>query len=151
MSWRDEAACADPKVDPAWFFPRKTVHYEHGPEQVEDPSAADPRAIEVCARCPVHKECLAHSRSLPLAQDVGTRAGLSEKERQSLRYRKGGHRCVWCECPTTGRSQLCEECRDRRDRERGTGYTRTYYVRHREQIVARKRERRAAKKAADCA
>lgn len=43
--WRNQARCADPYVDPEWFYPLPT-------------EPAD-MALAVCRRCPVQPECLA--------------------------------------------------------------------------------------------
>ncbi|WP_141566376.1 WhiB family transcriptional regulator [Pseudonocardia sp. N23] len=70
--WRDGAVCRS--VDPELFFPVA----EHGSRR----SAAEQRAKQVCARCPVLAPCLAWALAeLP----HGVAGGLNEQERSSLR------------------------------------------------------------------
>lgn len=51
LRWQDKAACAEPGVDPAWFFP-------------DDPNTSR-RSVDlaraVCARCPVRRPCLQYA------------------------------------------------------------------------------------------
>ena len=69
-AWMDRAACRG--MDSATFFP----------------SAGHPtdEAREVCARCPVRRECLAYA----VAEDLeGVWAGTSKQERRAMRRAAG--------------------------------------------------------------
>lgn len=65
LSWYEEAACLGQPSEV--FFP---VH-----------AADDWRAKQVCAGCPVRRECLQHALSKP--EDFGVWGGLNEAERVS--------------------------------------------------------------------
>jgi WhiB family redox-sensing transcriptional regulator len=71
--WRQQAACAQPGIDPEWFFP--------------DPGHQGKRAKRVCARCPVRDACLTSALAIPEAEDYGVRGGLTQRERLQLRRR----------------------------------------------------------------
>jgi len=74
QDWRHRAACRD--LDPELFFPIG----------VSEPAMRQTRlAKTVCARCPVHVDCL--SWALDSAQEFGVWGGLSEAERRSMRRR----------------------------------------------------------------
>ncbi|MGF1665027.1 MAG: WhiB family transcriptional regulator [Acidimicrobiia bacterium] len=67
--WKTEAACADqPDVD---FFP------------VNDDLGEMTRALEVCAECPVHQECLAFA--IETNQSDGIWGGTTPGERSKMR------------------------------------------------------------------
>jgi len=68
-SWRADAACRAPDVDPAWFFPGV--------------GASIAPATRVCAGCSVRVECLEAGRHEP----VGIWGGLSERQRRRLNAR----------------------------------------------------------------
>jgi WhiB family redox-sensing transcriptional regulator len=73
--WRLFAACADPDVDPAWFFPTDT----------ETDKAVKAKAV--CAGCSVREKCLTYS--IP-AEDFGIWGGLGQRQRLRLRKRTTG-------------------------------------------------------------
>lgn len=68
--WRLFAACADPDVDPAWFFPT----------DIEPEKAAKAKAV--CAGCSVASDCLTYS--IP-NEDFGIWGGLGQRQRLRLR------------------------------------------------------------------
>jgi WhiB family transcriptional regulator, redox-sensing transcriptional regulator len=74
--WRHQAACAAPGVSPDLFFP--------------DPGQRTKvaKAKRVCARCPVQRACLAEALAMPAWLDEGIRAGLTAKDRSTLRARR---------------------------------------------------------------
>jgi WhiB family transcriptional regulator, redox-sensing transcriptional regulator len=76
--WRDRAACAAPGISPDLFFP--------------DPGQRGKvaRARRVCARCPVQQPCLEEALAMPAWLDEGVRAGLTAKDRSTLRSRRRG-------------------------------------------------------------
>ena len=73
--WMDEAACAQPGVDPDLWFPQHHAWLT---------SAA--QAIAICNRCPVQAECLEHALTEPHVAD-GIWGGLTGDEIRSLRRR----------------------------------------------------------------
>jgi len=72
VAWRDAAACRE--EDPDLFFPVSS----QGPGRLQEQ-----RAKEVCARCPVSRECLAWA--LAHEQVAGVWGGLTEEERRAHR------------------------------------------------------------------
>jgi len=66
VTWREEAACRSPDVDPEWFF-----------ASPKDPALT--KAKWVCKRCPVRDECLADARGTR----YGVWGGLDSQERLS--------------------------------------------------------------------
>jgi WhiB family redox-sensing transcriptional regulator len=74
QDWRHRAACHD--LDPELFFPIG----------ISEAAMREIRlAKTVCARCPVHVECLRWA--LASGQEFGVWGGLSEAERRSVRRR----------------------------------------------------------------
>lgn len=72
-SWRYDAACASPRVDPAWFF--------HEPHDSLTKEQAEQKAKAVCGKCPVQAECLASA----LAHgEQGIWGGTTELERWAM-------------------------------------------------------------------
>src|SRR5687767_12404423 len=69
MPWGDEALCYDDNIDADLFFP------ERGESITE--------AREICASCPVLKECLTYAVHNP--EPHGVWGGASDTERQRLR------------------------------------------------------------------
>lgn len=51
LDWQDSAACTEPGVDPAWFFP----------DNPNTSAASVANAQQVCARCPVRRPCLQYA------------------------------------------------------------------------------------------
>lgn len=76
-SWRADAACADPRVDPEVFFAVGV-----SPEAAEETAAAK----QVCRLlCPVRFQCLAWA--LESGQAWGVAGGLDEVERKAAKRR----------------------------------------------------------------
>lgn len=74
--WRRAAACATPGIDPEIFYPIDT-----GPAGAQ----AAARAKQVCAGCPVQRECLADVMATEdPAERWGVTGGLSANERTAL-------------------------------------------------------------------
>ncbi|MFI1562149.1 WhiB family transcriptional regulator [Streptomyces sp. NPDC020490] len=75
ITWQKQAACRAENVDPEWFFPERHV-------------AEIALAREICAGCPVARECLidcmAYEGGKPVGSRHGVYAGLSPKQRQRL-------------------------------------------------------------------
>jgi WhiB family transcriptional regulator, redox-sensing transcriptional regulator len=74
QDWQHRAACHD--LDPELFFPIGTSEAAMRQARL---------AKTVCARCPVHVECLRWA--LASGQDFGVWGGLSEAERRGVRRR----------------------------------------------------------------
>jgi len=70
-TWRDLAACDG--IDPDLFFPHPT----------DDDEAA--KALEVCAICPVRKQCLAEALTHNI--QTGIWGGATEADRRAIRRR----------------------------------------------------------------
>jgi WhiB family redox-sensing transcriptional regulator len=70
-AWRLSALCRD--VDPTLFFP--------------PPGESQKQVKAICAQCPVQAECLLHA--LNNREYWGVWGGLSERERRTLRRRRG--------------------------------------------------------------
>jgi WhiB family redox-sensing transcriptional regulator len=69
--WRDRAACRD--EDPELFFPIS----------IGGPSLRQiAQAKQICARCPVRRECL--DWALATGQDAGVWGGLAPAERRAV-------------------------------------------------------------------
>lgn len=71
--WQEDAACRE--LGSRLFFHPVG---ERGPESEERDAAAK----EVCARCPVRRECLRHA--LEVQEPFGIWGGLTEQERRRL-------------------------------------------------------------------
>ena len=72
VQWQEAAICR--RADPEMFFPIGTT----------GKAAADiQRAKAICARCPVHRACLAYA--LATGQEFGIWGGRDENERRLLR------------------------------------------------------------------
>ena len=69
MSWAEQAECKD-HPENLWFGA--------GPGKQE-------RALAICNRCPVKKECLEDALATPMSNDHGTRGGTSARERDRMR------------------------------------------------------------------
>jgi WhiB family redox-sensing transcriptional regulator len=65
-------ACADPGVDPEWFFPISA----------SDTGRTRP-ALATCQRCEVHKSCLRHALRTP--ETSGIWGGTTEEDRAAMR------------------------------------------------------------------
>ncbi|AWZ07895.1 WhiB family transcriptional regulator [Streptomyces sp. ICC1] len=76
--WQEEAACRE-LGSRLFFHPAG----EHGPDRELRAAAAK----EVCALCPVQRDCLRHA--LEVAEPFGIWGGLTERERRPLRARAG--------------------------------------------------------------
>ena len=76
--WRSQAACNNEDVDPELFFPG-----------LGDNSVNAEKAISVCERCPVRRECLDYA--LTNNEDIGIWGGKTEAERKKLK-RSAKHR-----------------------------------------------------------
>lgn len=74
--WAETAACVAEGTDPAVFFPEDFRR--------QAPLIAV-QAKEVCRRCPVVAQCLAHALAVP--ERTGVWGGLDEDERRNLRRR----------------------------------------------------------------
>ena len=73
--WQYEGKCRE--ADPTLFF---HPHGEREPARSDRESAAK----QVCATCPVRRECLDHA--LTTGEPYGVWGGLSEAEREELLY-----------------------------------------------------------------
>lgn len=75
--WEDHAACEGTILE-LWY----------GPETYDEPHDQRRwrcrRAKEICSRCPVRADCLAHELLLPRAEQHGIRGGMTQWERERL-------------------------------------------------------------------
>lgn len=72
--WHRDALCREPAYDPAWWFPRgRPINQERIAEL----------AREVCRRCLVQENCLAHALADPGL--VGVWGGTTERDRARMR------------------------------------------------------------------
>ncbi|MFF3214450.1 WhiB family transcriptional regulator [Streptomyces sp. NPDC002886] len=71
--WQEEAACRE--LGSRLFF-------HHAGEPGQDRERRDAAAKEVCALCPVQRDCLRHA--LKVGEPFGVWGGLSERERRRL-------------------------------------------------------------------
>lgn len=71
-NWRKRAACRD--ADPELFFPVSKVDRKNQ-DQIR-------RAKNICARCPVRKECLQEAME---SGDEGVFGGTTDEERREMR------------------------------------------------------------------
>lgn len=77
-TWRRDAACAVPDIDPDIFFPDPEFH----PKDERQAMAAEARTI--CASCPVKSDCLEWAlNNLPLTVQ-GIYAGTSYGQRKRM-------------------------------------------------------------------
>jgi WhiB family redox-sensing transcriptional regulator len=91
QSWRAEAACADPAVDPESFHPVPIASSDKADGR-HDPRY-DP-ALAVCARCPVREQC--RDWALETGQTDGVWGGLTPDElRRKLRRTGRRRRRSW--------------------------------------------------------
>jgi len=74
MSLFSHPACAEPDVDPAWFFPEKG-----------HPKALQP-ARQICARCPHLYPCQEYALAIPWLHGIW--GGLSELDRRLIRQNR---------------------------------------------------------------
>ena len=81
--WTEEAACRQPGVDPAWFYPGREV------------PADDTTAQQVCATCPVRYNCLQES----MGDRFGVWGGWKGELRKAARWME--HPCPWCGNPVS--------------------------------------------------
>ena len=81
--WTEEAACREPGVDPAWFYPGREV------------PADDTTAQQVCARCPVRYICLQEA----MGDRFGVWGGWKGELRKAARWME--HPCPWCGSPVS--------------------------------------------------
>ena len=79
LAWTERAACHD--APPDLFFP--VSEFGVAEEQITE-------AKRVCARCPVHVDCLEHA--LSRGEASGIWGGTTERERRHLRRRRGALR-----------------------------------------------------------
>lgn len=77
LSWHDRAACRGQSVD--LFFGRDN-------ERGADKERREKRAREICADCPVKRECGEYALSKP--EKYGIYGGMTEDKRQSERRRR---------------------------------------------------------------
>lgn len=76
--WQERALCRG--ADANLFFPPQS------PELKEERLAREAQAKEICARCPVRRECLAFA--LATREPHGIWGGLNEVERRQLQTRE---------------------------------------------------------------
>ena len=74
-AWREDAACKTRSdVDPAWWYP-------------DSGRGRAPRfALQVCATCPVRKDCLEYALAAP--ENYGIWGGMMEQERRQEKRRR---------------------------------------------------------------
>lgn len=74
QEWRLRAACRG--MDPDLFFPSRGDR------------VATEKAKEICSRCPVRADCLAHALNIAPSFDHGIYGGLTRGERAAIRRRR---------------------------------------------------------------
>ncbi len=80
-TWRDEARCAAPELDPNWWFADPSE--EDDPADIAQARQQMCAARDICRLCPVRSECLEHAMYRPFL--YGIWGGLSGEERTTLR------------------------------------------------------------------
>lgn len=78
--WQERAACKGPQA--AVFFPPTHL------ERKEEREARERRAKEICASCPVRRQCLDYA--VRIREPHGIWGGLNELERKQLIAQRAG-------------------------------------------------------------
>lgn len=83
--WRDDAACADPFIDPDLFFPVGAPKDDYVSEAR---LLQEEEAKQICRSCPVVEKCLTMALNGGLNTSYGVWGGLTDRERRNLKRRQ---------------------------------------------------------------